>query len=158
MTYLICSFKCYAGQKTHPGNIFSSYAFSSWYILLCHQLSFISIPNLCEAVIEEKENLWKIEFPDICPWPYFSSWWHNKREFQKVIVEHTYDDSFTQKCSIQYVSLAVNCSFIVSRVFVRSPWWERQHGLVKRQETLQSIIVWISALLVTVPAMWTPWS
>lgn len=116
MTYLICSFKCYADQKIHPRNIFSSYAFSSWYILLCHQLSFISVPNLCEALIEEKENLWKIEFPNICRWPYFSSWWHNKREFQKVSVEHTYDDSFAQKCSIQYVSLAVNCSLIVSRV------------------------------------------
>lgn len=158
MTYLIHSFKCYAGRKIHPGNIFSSYAFSSWYILLCHQLSFISVPNLCEAEIEERENLWKIEFPNTCPWPYFSSWWHNKRESQKVIVEHTYDDSFAQKRSIQYVSLAVNCSFIVSHVLVQSLRWERQYGLVKRQETLQSVIVWISALLFTIPAMWPPQS
>lgn len=79
-----------------------------------------------------------------------------QKRFQKVIVEHTYDDSFVQKCSIQYVSLAVNCSFIASWVFIQSPLWERQHRLVKRQETLQSIIVWISVPLFTITAMWPP--
>lgn len=138
--------------------MFPSWAFSLWYILLYHQLSFISVPNLFEAVIEEKENLWKIEFPNIFQWPYFSSWWHNKREFLKVIVEHTYDDSFAQKCSVQYVSLAINCSFIVSCVLVQSPQWESLNSLVEREEMLQSLIVWISAVLLTILAIWPPQS
>lgn len=49
--------------------------------------SFILVPNLYEVVMEEKENLWKIEFCNASQCPYFSSWWHNKRELQKVIVE-----------------------------------------------------------------------
>lgn len=79
------------------------------------------MPNLYEVVMEEKENLWKIEFCNASQCPYFSSWWHNKREFQKVIVEGKVDDSFAQKCSIQQrVNSALNCSSVVL--------WERPRG------------------------------
>lgn len=94
--------------------------------------SFISVPNLYEVVMEEKENLWKIEFCKASQCPYFSSWWHNKREFQKVIVDWKEDGGFAQKGSIQHVSSALNCSPVVSWVRLPTPW-ERPQGLVERE-------------------------
>lgn len=94
--------------------------------------SFISVPNLYEVVIEEKENLWKIEFCKASQCSYFSSWWHNKREFQKIIVDWKEDGGFAQKGSIQCVSSALNCSPVVS--WVRLPTLgERPQGLLERE-------------------------
>lgn len=89
--------------------------------------SFISVPNLYEVVMEGKENLWKIEFCKASQCSYFSSWWHNKREFQKIIVDWKEDGGFAQKGSIQRFSSALNCSPVVSWVRLPTPPRERGH-------------------------------
>lgn len=142
----ICSFGCdlkkKERKKKRPRRQHTSFV-RVFYVECSIMLlpSFISVPNLYEVVMEEKENLWKIEFCKASQCPYFSSWWHNKRESQKVIVDWKEDGGFAQKGSIQHVSSALNCSPVVSWVRLPAPW-ERPQGLVEREAAPQWVIVW----------------